>query len=113
MVLVVRSDLKMGKGKIAAQCAHAAVEAYKISVKKGNPHLKLWEDTGVTKVAVRVDSEHQLLDIYQDAVDRGFVAALIADAGHTQIARGSLTVLGIGPCLADEADSVCGHLKLL
>lgn len=54
MLLVVRNDLKMGKGKIGAQCGHAAVGAYQIAMRK-IPHLvRRWEDSGSKKIAVKV-----------------------------------------------------------
>lgn len=53
LVLVVRNDLKMGKGKIVAQCAHAAVAAYK-TAKKYPPIIKAWENSGQVKVTVKV-----------------------------------------------------------
>ncbi|XP_019348903.1 peptidyl-tRNA hydrolase 2, mitochondrial isoform X1 [Alligator mississippiensis] len=113
MVLVVRQDLKMGKGKVAAQCSHAAVSAYK-QIQKRNPELlKHWEYCGQTKVVLRAPDEETLVQLLVDAKQLGLTVSLIQDAGRTQIARGSQTVLGIGPGPADLVDQVSGHLKLL
>uniref|UniRef100_A0A8C3MZF8 Peptidyl-tRNA hydrolase 2, mitochondrial n=1 Tax=Geospiza parvula TaxID=87175 RepID=A0A8C3MZF8_GEOPR len=99
LVLIVRNDLKMGKGKVAAQCSHAAVSAYK-QVHRRNPELlKQWEYCGQPKVVLK-------------AKRLGLTVSLIQDAGRTQIAPGSRTVLGIGPGPADVIDKVSGHLKL-
>ncbi|KAJ7997111.1 hypothetical protein DPEC_G00225550 [Dallia pectoralis] len=112
MIIVVRSDLKMGKGKVAAQCAHAAVSAYK-QVQRRNPDLlKQWEYCGQPKVVVKAPDEDCLLELLTHAKDVGLPVSLIQDAGRTQIAPGSRTVLGIGPGPADLIDKVTGHLKL-
>ncbi|KAL0994399.1 hypothetical protein UPYG_G00121740 [Umbra pygmaea] len=112
MILVVRSDLKMGKGKVAAQCSHAAVSAYK-QVQRRNPDmLKQWEYCGQPKVVVKAPDEDSLLDLLTHAKEIGLPVSLIQDAGRTQIAPGSRTVLGIGPGPADLLDKVTGHLKL-
>ncbi|KAK1138887.1 peptidyl-tRNA hydrolase 2, mitochondrial-like [Acipenser oxyrinchus oxyrinchus] len=112
MILVVRSDLKMGKGKVAAQCSHAAVSAYK-QVQRRNPELlKQWEYCGQPKVVVKVPDEDSLIEILASAKELGLPVSLIQDAGRTQIAPGSRTVLGVGPGPADLVDKVTGHLKL-
>lgn len=112
MILVVRTDLKMGKGKVAAQCSHAAVSAYK-QVQRRNPELlKQWEYSGQPKVVVKAPDEDCLLDLLAHAKEVGLPVSLIQDAGRTQIAPGSRTVLGIGPGQADLIDKVTGHLKL-
>ncbi|XP_034148850.1 peptidyl-tRNA hydrolase 2, mitochondrial isoform X3 [Esox lucius] len=112
MILVVRSDLKMGKGKVAAQCSHAAVSAYK-QVQRRNPDmLKQWEYCGQPKVVVKAPDEDSLLELLTLAKEVGLPISLIQDAGRTQIAPGSRTVLGIGPGPADLVDQVTGHLKL-
>ncbi|XP_018547141.1 peptidyl-tRNA hydrolase 2, mitochondrial isoform X1 [Lates calcarifer] len=112
MVLVVRNDLKMGKGKVAAQCSHAAVSAYK-QVQRRNPELlKQWEYCGQPKVVVKAPDEDTLIDLLSHAKEVGLPVSLIQDAGRTQIAPGSRTVLGIGPGPADLIDSVTGDLKL-
>ncbi|CAI5644470.1 peptidyl-tRNA hydrolase 2, mitochondrial [Oreochromis niloticus] len=112
MILVVRNDLKMGKGKVAAQCSHAAVSAYK-QVQRRNPELlRQWEYCGQPKVVVKAPDEDTLIDLLGRAKEVGLPVSLIQDAGRTQIAPGSRTVLGIGPGLADLIDSVTGDLKL-
>lgn len=112
MILVVRSDLKMGKGKVAAQCSHAAVSAYK-QVQRRNPELlKQWEYCGQPKVVVKAPDEDCLLELLTHAKEVGLPVSLIQDAGRTQIAPGSRTVLGVGPGPADLIDKVTGHLKL-
>ncbi|XP_026184183.1 peptidyl-tRNA hydrolase 2, mitochondrial [Mastacembelus armatus] len=112
MILVVRSDLKMGKGKVAAQCSHAAVSAYK-QIQRRNPQLlKQWEYCGQPKVVVKAPDEDTFIDLLGRAKEVGLPVSLIQDAGRTQIAPGSRTVLGIGPGPADLIDSVTGDLKL-
>ncbi|OXB79045.1 UNVERIFIED_CONTAM: hypothetical protein H355_005921 [Colinus virginianus] len=112
MVLIVRNDLKMGKGKVAAQCSHAAVSAYK-QVQRRNPELlKQWEYCGQPKVVLKAPDEETLIQLLADAKRLGLTVSLIQDAGRTQIAPGSQTVLGIGPGPADVVDKVSGHLKL-
>ncbi|XP_053702846.1 peptidyl-tRNA hydrolase 2, mitochondrial isoform X1 [Synchiropus splendidus] len=112
MILVVRNDLKMGKGKVAAQCSHAAVSAYK-QVQRRNPELlKQWEYCGQPKVVVKAPDEDTLIELLSHAKQVGLPVSLIQDAGRTQIAPGSRTVLGIGPGPADLIDSVTGDLKL-
>ncbi|KAM8940457.1 peptidyl-tRNA hydrolase 2, mitochondrial-like [Pelodytes ibericus] len=112
MILVVRSDLKMGKGKIAAQCSHAAVSAYKQLLKKNHGLLKQWEYCGQPKVVVKAPDEIALVELLMHAKQLGLPVSLIQDAGRTQIAPGSRTVLGVGPGPADLIDKVTGHLKL-
>ncbi|XP_010151920.1 PREDICTED: peptidyl-tRNA hydrolase 2, mitochondrial [Eurypyga helias] len=112
MVLIVRSDLKMGKGKVVAQCAHAAVSAYK-QVQRKNPEiLEQWDDCGQPKVVLKTPDEESLLQLLVDAKNLGLTVSLIQDAGRTQVAPGSRTVLGIGPGPVDVVDKVSGHLKL-
>ncbi|XP_074870184.1 peptidyl-tRNA hydrolase 2, mitochondrial isoform X2 [Carettochelys insculpta] len=112
MVLIVRNDLKMGKGKVAAQCSHAAVSAYK-QVQRRNPELlKQWEYCGQPKVVLKAPDEETLVQLLVAAKDLGLTVSIIQDAGRTQIAPGSRTVLGIGPGPADVVDKVSGHLKL-
>ncbi|XP_024939893.1 peptidyl-tRNA hydrolase 2, mitochondrial isoform X1 [Cephus cinctus] len=111
LVLVIRTDLKMGKGKVAAQCAHAAVAAYK-AAQKHPAILKSWEDCGQAKITLKVDNEAALLELAKHARSVGLLTNVVQDAGRTQIASGSRTVCGIGPGPIELIDKVTGHLKL-
>ncbi|ETI20255.1 peptidyl-tRNA hydrolase [Cladophialophora carrionii CBS 160.54] len=114
LVLAVRTDLGMGKGKIAAQCSHATLACYKYLLNHvtSAPMLKRWERGGQPKIAVQVKSEEEMETLQAQAISLGLCARIIHDAGRTQIAAGSATVLGIlGP--KSVVDQVTGHLKLL
>ncbi|XP_077447925.1 peptidyl-tRNA hydrolase 2, mitochondrial isoform X1 [Stigmatopora argus] len=112
MILVVNCNLKMGKGKVASQCAHAAVAAYK-QVQSRNPDLlKMWEYCGQPKVVVKAPDEETMVQLMSLAKELRLPVSLIQDAGRTQIAAGSRTVLGIGPGPSDLIDTVSGDLKL-
>ncbi|XP_048769423.1 peptidyl-tRNA hydrolase 2, mitochondrial-like isoform X2 [Ostrea edulis] len=112
LVLVMRQDLKMGKGKMAAQCCHAAVHASEF-LARNNPELfNKWKMNGQPKVVVKADSEQVLIDLSKKARSLGLNASLIRDAGRTQIAPGSKTVLGVGPGPENLVNEVTGHLKL-
>ncbi|EDR29542.1 peptidyl-tRNA hydrolase, putative [Entamoeba dispar SAW760] len=113
MVFCVRNDLKMGKGKIAAQCGHAVVECVLKSLKTQPDVLKCWHEHDQTKVALRVDSLEQLLELENQANQEGIVNGLITDLGRTQIAPNTITVLGIGPDTVSKINKITGHLKLL
>jgi PTH2 family peptidyl-tRNA hydrolase len=111
MVMVVRSDLGMGKGKIAAQCCHACLGAYKRAA-NGDESFYM-ERYGNTKIVLKVDSEQQLIDLHAQAEAEGIPACLIRDAGRTQIPEGSLTALGLGPSSEEKLARLTGKLKLL
>ncbi|KAK3617235.1 hypothetical protein LTR56_025418 [Elasticomyces elasticus] len=115
LVLVVRKDLGMSPGKIGAQCGHATLACYKTLVRANprHPVLRQWEDYGQAKVALRIDSEEDMLVLQAQAISLGLCAQVIHDAGRTQIASGSATVLGIGPAPKSKIDEVTGHLRLL
>ncbi len=111
-VIVVRTDLKMGKGKIAAQASHAAILAAE-RVKEMN---KKWYDAWwplQAKVVLKVDSLEVLEAIRLDAIERRLPCVQVRDAGHTQIEPNTITCIGIGPVPEDLVNRVTGHLKLL
>lgn len=121
LVLVVRTDLGMTKGKIAAQCSHATLACYKTLSRAAqrdatSPAARLlqrWERRGQAKIAVQVKSEAELKDIVAKARALGITSEIIQDAGRTQIDPGSLTVVGVGPAPKSLVDKVTGGLKLL
>ncbi|XP_063962677.1 peptidyl-tRNA hydrolase 2, mitochondrial-like [Lytechinus pictus] len=112
LVLVVRNDLKMGKGKVAAQCSHATLGCFKKGSRIRSEWLKNWEMDGQPKVVLKVQDEQSLLVLSGQATRKGLPTSIIQDAGRTQIAPGSKTVLGIGPGPAYLIDEVTGDLKL-
>ncbi|MCJ1476491.1 Gluconate transport-inducing protein [Lambiella insularis] len=115
LVLVVRTDLGMSKGKIAAQCSHATLACYTyfLAHAPASPLLKRWRALGQAKVAVQCRGEEELLTLQAQALSLGLCARVIHDAGRTQVASGSATVLGVGPGPKSVVDGVTGGLKLL
>ena len=109
-VILVRADLKLPKGKMASQCAHAAVEAAFNSDKK---KVASWRKEGAKKVVLKVSDEKELLKYMQLAKDNGLKTALITDAGKTVIAPGTKTCVGIGPDSEEKIDEVTGKLKMV
>ncbi|KAH7880435.1 peptidyl-tRNA hydrolase [Lentinula edodes] len=110
MVLVVRTDLNMSTGKIAAQ--HATLACYK-TLLSSNPAVVL-EAMGKQriKIALKCFSEEELLTLQAQAQSLNLCARSIQDAGRTQVAAGSRTVLGIaGP--AKLVNKITGTLRLL
>ncbi len=113
LVLVVRTDLGMTKGKMAAQCAHAALACYKALLSSSSSLLHRWEATGQAKIALQVGGEEELQLLRAKAVSVGLCARVVRDAGRTQVASGSVTVLGVGPGPRGVVDGVTGGLRLL
>ena len=108
--IVLRKDLKMDPGKLVAQGAHAAVLA---ALNATDEARAAWLADGMTKVALKVVSEAELLAVWTRAQDAGLPCALVRDAGRTQIPAGTLTAVGIGPDVSPAIDAVTGGLKLL
>lgn len=108
--IVVRRDLGMGRGKTAAQAAHASLEAY---LDAGEDAGKEWRGGGMKKIVLAVDSEDELLDLKEEARIEGLPHALITDAGHTQVEPGTRTALAVGPGREEDVDRVTGDLDLL
>ena len=108
MVLVVRSDLGMGHGKIAAQCGHAVLGAYQAALGEKPEWVSAWESRGCAKVALKCDGEAAMDEIAAAAEAAGLPTYVVTDAGHTQVAPGSRTVLGIGPAPVGEIDVLTG-----
>jgi PTH2 family peptidyl-tRNA hydrolase len=112
-VLVFRTDLQMGKGKIAAQAGHAAISAAQDAFNHHKKWYEAWLYEGQKKVAVKVQTEKELCELEEAAEDLGLPHALIIDRGLTQIPEGSITCLGIGPAPSRMIDRLTGQLKLL
>lgn len=109
-VILIRADLKLPKGKLAAQCAHASVEA----VLKSNPKtVKEWRNEGMAKIVLKVKDEKELIKYFLQAKDDDLTAALITDAGRTVVAPGTKTGVAIGPDEEDKIDKITEKLPLL
>ncbi len=135
-MIVMRRDLKMRKGKIAAQAGHACVEAVLMALAREGrldqvrvndagtwvyldegtmapTPLADWFDAGVAKVCVYVDSEEELLDLAVRGRELGFVCALVRDAGLTEFhGETTFTCLAFEPLRADQIDPLTGDLPL-
>ena len=110
-VIIVRKDLDMGKGKIAAQVAHASFGAARSATSK---NMGDWEKDGSKKVVLKTDGgQEELIELQKEAKREGLATFLVKDAGKTQLEPGTITALGIGPNDDEEIDKVAGHLKLL
>jgi len=106
-VIVVREDLKLSPGKMAAQVAHASVLAA-----EGSFYKERWLNEQ-KKVVLKCNTLEELLHIFESAKNKNLPTALIRDAGHTEIPENTITCVGIGPAPSDEIDRITGHLKLL
>ena len=109
-VIIVRTDLKMKKGKIAAQCCHGAIGAYKKSAKE---KIRKWEDEACAKIVLKVDNLEDLLELKEIAKRNNIANCLVTDAGRTQIPESTITCLGLGPDEDEVIDKITSDLKLL
>ena len=113
MVIAVRKDLDLGKGKIAAQVAHAAVACALKAEKKEKKICRKWMEGGQKKIVVRLANQQELLELKSRADSEGIITEAIFDAGHTQVDPGTLTCVGIGPAESSALDPITGSFKLL
>jgi len=113
MVIVTREDLKLSPGKLAAQASHAAVNCALFTKKSNSKWFNKWQNEGGKKVVAKVKELEDLFLLKEKAQDLKLATSLIEDAGHTEIARGTITVLGIGPAPSNIIDQVTGSLSLL
>lgn len=129
-VLIIRKDLNMRKGKIAAQAAHASMKVLldRMAVVRHesagaversiavpmNSAFEAWLSGSFTKITVSVNSEAELLDLHLKAKEAGLATALILDQGRTEFGGvPTYTALAIGPNWKEEIDPISGHLPLL
>lgn len=109
-VILVRQDLNLPKGKLAAQAAHASVEAVFHSDKK---LVQKWHEDGMAKIVLKVKDEKEMIKYFQMAKDEGLAASLITDAGRTVVSPGTRTCAAIGPDDEEKIDKITGKLSLL
>ncbi|TXT04350.1 hypothetical protein VHUM_04117 [Vanrija humicola] len=113
LVLVVNDSLKMTKGKIGAQCGHATLACYETLARSNPALISKWKMYGQPKIALRCADTDELEALARQARALNLCARTIQDAGRTQVAPGSKTVLGVGPGPARLINQVTGKLKLL
>jgi PTH2 family peptidyl-tRNA hydrolase len=109
-VIVVREDLGMPEGKLAAQVAHASVECV---LKSDQKLVQAWKKEGMTKIVLGVKDKQHLMLKMNLAKTKKVVCALIEDAGRTFFKEPTVTCLGIGPDTDEKIDEVTSNLKVL
>ncbi len=109
-IILVRHDLDLPKGKLAAQVGHACVEAV---LRSDKAIVKSWRDEGMKKIVLKVKDLKEMKKYMQLAKDADIVTALITDAGHTVVAAGTETCCALGPADEVDLDSITGDLKML
>jgi PTH2 family peptidyl-tRNA hydrolase len=112
-VIAFRSDLKLSKGKSAAQAGHASVLATEDARKHHKEWLEGWFREGQCKIAVKVRNEQELITLETAAKEMGLPSSLVVDRGLTEIPPGTITCVGIGPAPAEKVDRITGRLPLL
>lgn len=108
--IIVRSDLKLPKGKLAAQVSHASVDCVLESDKR---IVDEWRSEGMKKVVLKVESIAELISFKKKAIATGLVCCMITDAGKTVVEPGTITCIGIGPADEDVIDKITKDLKML
>ncbi len=112
-VILVRMDIEMGRGKLAAQVAHASLMSYFSTEKKDKKIAQEWLDTGEKKIVLKVEDDKVLKKLFEAFKYKGIPCALVSDAGHTQLPPGTVTTLGVGPWIDTEIDQFTKGFKLL
>ena len=117
MVFLVREDLKLGAGKIAAQVAHAAVSLYDEITQEGTSYyqqaLDHWNEYGAKKIVLKAKNLDELKMVKKKCREAKIPSVIISDAGHTQVDPGTKTVLGIGPEESEKLNKITGEFKLM
>jgi PTH2 family peptidyl-tRNA hydrolase len=108
-VILIREDLKLPKGKMAAQSSHASVDAV---LKSDKDIIKNWKKEGMAKVVLKVKGKKELFKYIQLAKDSGLKTSVITDAGRTVVEPGTVTCGAIGPEKEEKIDNITGELKL-
>lgn len=109
-VILVREDLKLPKGKMAVQVAHASLSSFEWA----KPAVQeAWKREGQKKIVLKVNAVEELFRYKEEARKMDIPTALIQDAGLTCVPPGTITALGMGPADSITLDKIVGHLKLM
>jgi PTH2 family peptidyl-tRNA hydrolase len=129
--IIVRTDLPMNAGKLAAQAGHAVMKVFfdkfehtKVVDKVGeNPEdvflfrpseeEKQWIKGKFTKITKKVKNESQLLKVYEQAKAAKLNVSLVKDAGLYGLEGENYTCIAIGPNYVEDCEPVVGKLRLL
>lgn len=134
-VIVIRKDLNMSAGKLAAQVSHASLAPilnrmtreeerhavdwevinYQLNLDKSDEQdvaIDKWLSGRFTKVVVYVKSEEALYNVFKKAQDKGLICSIIKDAGFTEFDKPTVTCVGIGPCYPEDFEGVTSKLRL-
>ncbi len=112
-VIIVRRDVNMGTGKVAAQVAHAAVMGAEKVKASRREWFNAWFAAGQAKVVVKVKNIEELMEVRKQAEELFLPVVQVQDSGLTQIPSGTITCIGIGPAPSELVDKVTFELKLL
>jgi len=131
--IIIREDLGMSTGKLAAQASHASMKVFfdkmifipnininhKDKKKELSCHLtineeeRIWIDGLFTKIVKKVKNESQLLKVYEQAKELGLNCSLIKDAGLTELQGENYTAVAIGPNYTDKCEPIVKRLRNL
>ena len=112
-VVIVRTDLEMGKGKLASQVGHAVMLSYLEALKLDREVVEQWLGSGEKKIVLKIEVYNAMKKLYDAFRYKKIPCALVNDAGLTQLPPGTATALGIGPWRKSEIDQFTSSLKLL
>jgi PTH2 family peptidyl-tRNA hydrolase len=112
LVVVVRDDLGMSGGKLAAQVAHAAVSCALKAKAKNRAWFSEWFREGQRKVVLRARDLDELVSLKEKAARARLPHELVTDAGLTELPPSTTTCLGIGPAPCPQVDRITGSLPL-
>ncbi len=111
-VILVRKDLKMGVGKVAAQASHASLSSY-LEVNRLYPAVaEKWLSEGQTKIVLKVNDEKEAEEVKRKLREAKIPFKAVKDAGQTQVPPGTETAIGVGPYYEKEIDKVTGEMGL-
>jgi len=108
--LLVRDDIKMSKGKTAAQCCHAVQD---LIIQCPKHILKQYTKNHNTKICLKIHDLEEMEEIINDCTKEGFLYCQVIDAGLTELQPNTATVLGIGPISKNKINPIVNQLKLL